>query len=103
MVLEVREVSRKTPRDGRLEIGESSARRLAALGAFAVELNLQRAAGTVTAIACQCEKGGATSGHLHHFVEATLLRSLVPGETVVLELLDGPVLAVARAHPLRPE
>lgn len=103
MVLEVREVSRKTPRDGRLEISESSARRLAALGAFAVEVNLQRGDGTVAAIACQCEKGGGTSGHLHHFVEATLLTSLVPGETVVLELLDGPVLAVARAHPLHPE
>lgn len=103
MVLEVREVSRKTPRDGRLEITESSARRLAALGAFAVEVDLQRSEGTLAAIACQCAKGGGTTGHMHHFVEASLLTALVAGETVVLELLDGPVLSVARGHPLRPE
>ncbi len=103
MLLEVREVSRKTPRDGRLEIAETSARRLAALGSFAVEVGLQQSAGAISALACQCEKGGGAAGHMHHFLESPLFTALVSGETVVLELLDGPVVSVARAHPLRPE
>lgn len=103
MVLEVREVSRKTPRDGRLEISATTARRLASLGHFAVEVGLQRAPGAIEALACQCEKGGGASGHVHHFVQSALFTALAPGETVVLELLDEGVVSVARAHPLRPE
>lgn len=102
MQLEVREVSRKTPCDGRLEIGETTARRLAGLGDLVVEVGLQRAAATLESVACQCGKGGGASEHVHHFVQAPLFTALVPGETVVLELLDGGVVSVARTHPLRP-
>jgi hypothetical protein len=104
MLLEVREVSRKTPRDGRLEITGETARRLAPFGAtLPVEVDLQRAEGALEVMACQCEKGGGLAGHTHHFVRSSLFAALTVGETVVLELLEGPVLAVARPHPLHPE
>ena len=103
MVLEVREVSRKTPRDGRLEISDESARRLRPLAAtLTVVLDDQRGPATLESMACACEKGGTSGGHLHHFVAAPLLMSLVAGETVVVELLDAAVLAIARPHPLHP-
>ncbi|MBK9979157.1 MAG: hypothetical protein IPP20_14785 [Gemmatimonadetes bacterium] len=104
MLLEVREVSRKTPRDGRLEVTGDTARRLAVFGAtLPVEVDVQRGEVTLEVMACQCEKGGGAAGHTHHFVSSALFTSLLAGETVVLELLDGPLLAVARPHPLRPE
>ena len=104
MLLEVREVSRKTPRDGRLEITEETARRLAVFGvSIPVEVDVQRGEGALEVMACQCEKGGGSAGHTHHFVRSPLFESLDVGETIVLELLEGPVLAVARPHPLRPE
>ncbi|HEX4933499.1 MAG TPA: hypothetical protein VFV33_09990 [Gemmatimonadaceae bacterium] len=103
MVLEVREVSRKTPLDGRLEVSAETARRLAPFGGqVTVEVGLQRDAGTLELMACQCAKGGGAGGHTHHFVRSSLFESLTAGETVVLELLDGPVVAVARPHPLTP-
>lgn len=103
MLLEVREVSRKTPGDGRLEITEASARRLAMHGTqLPVAVDESQGDGRLVAMACTCEKAGASGGHTHHFVESPLFRLLPAGETVVLELLDGPLLAVARPHSLRP-
>lgn len=103
MLLEVREVSRKTPGDGRLEISEGSARRLAMHGTqLPVAVDEVHGDGTLVAMSCTCQKAGASSGHTHHFVESPLFRQLPAGETVVLELLDGPLLAVARPHGLRP-
>ncbi|MBK6487763.1 MAG: hypothetical protein IPF98_13000 [Gemmatimonadetes bacterium] len=103
MLLEVREVSRKTPGDGRLEITEVSARRLAMHGTqLPVAVDEARGEGRLVAMRCTCDKGGASGGHQHHFVESPLFRQLPAGETVVLELLDGPQLSVARPHSLRP-
>ena len=114
MVLEVREVSRKTAADGRLEISEATARRLTSLdehrdgsrGAspepiLLVALDRLRDVGTLVAMTCTCDKGGGASGHTHHFVQSPLFRALPAGETVVMELLDEKLFSVARPHPLR--
>ena len=100
MILEVRTVSRKTPRDGRLEVTEATARRLALVGApVPVALDEAVADATLEAFACTC--GAAKGdGHVHHFVVSPLLTALREGETVVLEWLDETRLEVARAHPL---
>ena len=105
MLLELRTVSRKTPGDGRLEISGESARRLAPFGEpLTVRVGDEAevvGAGHVTSMRCTCEKGGGEAGgHEHHFLASDLFRALVPGETVVIELLDRGVLHVARPHPL---
>lgn len=104
MLLEVREVSRKTPTDGRLEISAETARRLSPLAAtLAVSVGSMRETATLEVMQCHCAKGGGEGGHTHHFLKSALLATLTSGETVVLELLDGPVIAVARPHPLTPD
>ena len=86
MLLERRTVSRKTPRDGRLEISAESAARLAALADdFAVTTGGAMGRGRLEAMPCGCAKG-AGGGHVHHFVESPLLMALVPESTVVVEL-----------------
>lgn len=104
MLLEVREVSRKTALDGRLEVTEANARRLMTVPSpLQVTLDDARGEGSVVDMRCTCAKGGAAGGHHHYFVQSALFSVLPAGETIVLELLDGPVLSVARPHPLRPE
>ncbi|MFN8667694.1 MAG: hypothetical protein U0164_11000 [Gemmatimonadaceae bacterium] len=103
MILEIREVSRKTPRDGRLEISAETARRLSPFGGtITAEVGAMRDTATIEAMPCQCAKGGGETGHTHHFLKAAPFTTLAAGETVVLELLEGPVVAVARPHPLAP-
>jgi len=103
MVLEIREVSRKTARDGRLEVAVENARRLRLLRApFAVEVDGTRGIGALVELSCHCGAGSDPGQHTHHFVESTLFRALPAGETVVLELLQGDIIAVARPHSLRP-
>jgi hypothetical protein len=86
MLLEQRPVSPKTPLDGKLEISPAAAARLAALG---TEFPLASAGGTglgrLQSLACTCAKGAGGS-HVHHFVESPLLRALVPGSEVRVEL-----------------
>jgi len=104
MLLEVREVSRKTPLDGRLEISLETARRLSPFGSsITIEIGALRETAAIEAMDCQCAKRGGGARHTHHFLTAKAFASLPAGETVVLELLDGPVIAVARPHPLTPE
>jgi len=101
MLLEVREVSRKTPADGRLEISAEIARRLAACPPpLQVKVDETRAGAELVQFDCQCGKGGE-GGHRHHFLSSPLLRTLRTGESIALEL-EGSVVAVARPHPLRP-
>jgi len=101
MLLEVRVVSRKTSRDGRLEISAETAKRLTPFGGtIEVEVETNRDMAQLEAMACTCDKGGGASGHSHHFVQSALFRSLAAGEIVVLELLEGPLITVARPHPL---
>ncbi len=103
MLLEVREVSRKTARDGRLEVTEASARRLGLVPSpLQVALDEVRGEATLVDMSCTCAKGGDSAGHRHYFVQSSLFSVLPAGETIVLEL-DERVLTVARPHPLRPE
>lgn len=104
MLLEVREVSRKTARDGRLEVTEESARRLRVIASpMPVSLGDAQGEATLIDIQCTCAKGGDTGGHRHFFVQSSLFSALPAGETIVLELLDGKTLMIARPHPLRPD
>jgi hypothetical protein len=85
VLLEIRTVSPKTPRDGKLEILPETADRLARLGA---DFPLHIAGGTSSArlstMACTCAKGaGAT--HVHSFLESVLLKVLRPGTQVRIE------------------
>jgi len=104
VLLEVREVSRKTARDGRLEVTEESARRLRVIASpLPVALGDAQGEATLIDMTCTCSKGGDAGGHRHYFVQSSLFSDLRAGETIVLELLDGKTLMVARPHPLRPD
>lgn len=105
MLLEVREVSPKTARDGRLELTESSHRRLRIVPApLPVLVGDAQGEGTLIDMACSCAKGGEGSGgHRHYFLQCSLFSDLPAGETIVIELLDGKTLMIARPHALRPE
>ena len=86
MLLEQLPVSRKTPKDGMLEISAEAAARLAVLGAeFALATEGGEGRGRLKALACSCAKG-AGAGHVHHFVESPLLMALAPGSEVRVEL-----------------
>jgi len=92
MLLEQRTVSRKTPRDGRLEITAESAARLAALGSdFALSRGDAEGRAHLHSMPCGCAKGtsDATNGHVHHFVESPLLMALVPETSVLIELEEA--------------
>lgn len=88
MILATSTVGRKTPLDGKLEITDGTASRLAALGAeFTLDSAGRSGTARLTEITCTCEKA-APGTHVHRFVESPLLRSLPEGATVRLEL-DG--------------
>jgi len=92
VVIEEPTVSRKTPRDGRLEISESTVAQLARLGdTFLVRTAHGSGTARLHAMTCTCAKSGTAGQHVHHFVESDVLRALEPGARVRLEL-DG-------AHP----
>ena len=99
MLLEQRVVSRKTPRDGRLEITAESAARLAALGSdFALAQGDAEGRARLHSMPCGCAKG-ATTGHVHHFVESPLLMALVPETTVRVELEESGGASALRVEP----
>lgn len=99
MLLERRSVSRKTPRDGRLEISRASAERLATIGEdFALASGGVAGRGRLYAMTCSCARGTET-GHVHHFVESPLLMALTPDTEVLVELDERvPTLRVDRAE-----
>ena len=88
-------VSRKTPRDGRLEIPESLASRLLSL-----ELPLSISLGddehdvAVEEMPCTCSKALQGGQHVHHFLASDVLKGLTP-ETNVSVAVD-----VDRGHIL---
>lgn len=103
MILEVREVGRKTPGDGRLEITPASYRRLRLVGdGLLVRVGNQQAVALLELMPCTCARGAATGTHEHAFVRSDLLRSLTPGETCVLDLSESGELSVAGPHSLDP-
>ena len=93
MLIERRLVSRKTPLDGRLEISHDAATRLSSLGAeFPIRAAHEVGVARVEAMACTCQKGQGGQ-HVHHFVESAILRALVPGSEVSVEI-DGSTAVV---------
>ena len=90
MHIDHRTVSRKTPRDGKLEISEAAAAHLANMGEeIHVEWNGARATATVSAFTCTCAKGGGP--HDHHFLQSPIFTSLPVGAGVDLILRAGTV------------
>ena len=88
MFLEQRTVSRKTPLDGKLEISPAVAGRLEVLGAeFPVAALGREEPGRLESLECSCAKAASAGGrHVHHFVVSPLLRGLVAGAQVRVEL-----------------
>ena len=101
VLLETVAVGRKTPLDGKLEIGASTAGALTALGAAVpvrVALHgtpVREGEGSVVAMPCACGKGATTGRHEHHFVESDLFRALEAGTRVSLVLQDSRTLRVS--------
>ena len=90
VLIEERAVGRKTPLDGRLELSASAAARVGALGEhFTVLAADGEDLGRIETLECTCGKQpGAKPGdrHVHHFVASPLLRGLVAGDAVRIEL-----------------
>ena len=88
--LEQRPVSRKTPRDGRLEISAAATALLGSLGIeFPVVAPDGEGVGRLESLECTCEKGaGRGVRHVHHFVHSSLFTSLAAGSEVRVQL-DG--------------
>lgn len=77
-------VSRKTPLDGRLEIPESLAGRLASAKApLRVSLVGIEAPAQLEEMTCTCAKG-AGDNHRHHFLVAEALKGLSGGANINL-------------------
>lgn len=100
MILEVRTVGRKTPGDGRLEITDATRRRLAIVPALRARVADDEYPATLEVLSC--DRCTGTGHHEHHFVRSDAFRSLVAGESCVIELHVDGVVEVARPHPLLP-
>lgn len=88
-LLEHQTVSRKTPKDGRLEISAAVASRLSALASeFPIESGGRSGTARLESITCTCAKRQGER-HVHHFLEAPLLRELAPGSEVRVELEEA--------------
>ena len=83
--LERRNVSRKTPGDGMLEITKPVAEKLLKLG---TEFDLTTPGGDgstiLTSMPCTCR--GAENPHEHWFLRSELFRSRTPGQEIELTL-----------------
>lgn len=83
--LETVVVSRKTPRDGKLEISSSTAAAIGGEGAeVAIRMDSQRARASVVTMPCGCK--GETKHLVHTFLASELFRNLTPDSSVVLSL-----------------
>lgn len=103
MLLELRIVSRKTPRDGRLEITPETFRRLGIVPPpLRLRLGETAAEATLSTMTCTCGTTGSTREHQHQFLGCHLLRTLAADETVALSLMPDGTIEVARPHPLHP-
>ena len=96
MQIDRRIVSRKTPRDGKLEISDAAAARLAEVGPdVAVEWNGATAPAELSQFSCSCDKAG--EAHDHHFLQSPILASLPVGAEVDL-FLRAQTVHVALTH-----
>jgi hypothetical protein len=85
VLLERRTVSRKTPRDGRLELTKPAAQRLEQLGGT-LDLSVGDEGGTAIVSSFECTCRGPDKRHLHYFLESDLLKALPPESVVLVEL-----------------
>jgi hypothetical protein len=82
-------VSRKTPADGKLEITAATAARLRELGdPLPLSAPDGEAMARIESMECTCAKA-AGARHTHHFVVSPLLRGLVAGSEVRVQLDEG--------------
>jgi len=85
MYLERRTVSRKTAKDGRLEITKRAAEKCSALTAsFDVDMSGARSPASLGTMECTCR--GADNPHVHYFIQSPALQSLAAGDEVDLDL-----------------
>ena len=83
MIHENRTVSRKTPRDGKLEISPTAASVVAGFGnEFDLETGGRAARARLIGLPCMCTNAAADGAHVHFFLESEPLKGLAP-ETVV--------------------
>ncbi|MGI8498017.1 MAG: hypothetical protein ACR2OG_10615 [Gemmatimonadaceae bacterium] len=87
MLLERCVVSRKTPRDGKLEITEDAATIMRPHHRLVVELRGTIASARLDSMTCGCR--GSSDPHIHYFLEAELLKSLRPEAHVALEMAEA--------------
>ena len=85
MHLERRTVSRKTAKDGRLEITKRAAEKFSALAAsFDVDVSGARSQASLGTMECTCR--GADNPHVHYFIQSPVLKALGAGDEVDLDL-----------------
>lgn len=99
MILEIRDVGRKTPGDGCFEITETTFRRLSMERDLKAAVDDVQAPAMLERMSCTCGAGHGVS-HAHLFVRSDAFKHLVAGETCVLELREPGMLVAARPHPL---
>lgn len=98
MHLERRTVSRKTPRDGKLEISEHAASRLHGIALpLRAKWDGRWAPAAIARMSCTC--GGASATHEHFFLESEIFRTLPVGQDVDLELSSGTVHVAMTPSP----
>ncbi|MGH7664278.1 MAG: hypothetical protein ACRENI_08315 [Gemmatimonadaceae bacterium] len=89
-------VSRKTPKDGKLEITGAAADALRALGSrLEVVLGGVRKPALVASLRCGCR--GEDDRHTHHFLQSELLKTLPVGEAVEVDLRSDEAAVVVTA------
>ena len=87
MIQENRTVSRKTPRDGKLEISPSAASVVAGFGTeFDLEADGRPARARLVGMPCTCTKAPASGAHVHYFLESEPLKGLPPDSVVRVEI-----------------
>ena len=85
-------VGRKTPGDGKLEVSQEFAKALGGDGtALVFRVDGRDARGSVSVLACTCEKAGASGKHEHHFVQCDAFRQLQVGTELRLQPEGGRV------------
>jgi hypothetical protein len=98
MFLERGRVSRKTPKDGKLEITDSAAARVCTLPTrFTIVVNGDHGVGSLDTMSCTCR--GADHAHTHHFLRSELLKRLPVDSDVSVDLLeDAATVVIANAR-----
>jgi hypothetical protein len=87
MIHESRTVSRKTPRDGKLEISPTAASVVAGFGTeFDLETDGLASRARLIGLPCTCTKAAASGAHVHFFLESEPLKSLAPESVVRVEI-----------------